>query len=302
MTPRARLDRLQKLWSAGDEETGRQLAAQFWLFLAWEPPPEAPAARQRRWLQIAHAYGLPPRAEAEALRRALLRLGLPADLAREAAAGGVAPQLAAVILPDGTDEAAVAALLREVRHETESTRGARDVVVEEELVVQALWPHGEVVLDRLDPLLLQRDGARLLPLAVADVDGAAVEVDVPPGEGAQLAHADAGLQEDLQDGVVAWVAPGQRQELGVLVQAQGRVAAALLFGGLHAEGRVLGDEPLRLQEAEVLPQRGELAGAGGAAVVLLGQVGEELGDVGAGDIGGGSDQAIRLGQEAGELR
>lgn len=119
MTTRPRLDRLARLWPAGDEEAIGQLAAQLWCFLAWEGPPEPPAERLRRWLRIAHAYGLPPVAEAEALRRALVRLGVPPHEAR-AVAGGMAPLLAARALPDELieDEVALAegaiALLKEV--------------------------------------------------------------------------------------------------------------------------------------------------------------------------------------------
>src|SRR3712207_8594144 len=51
------------------------------------------------------------------------------------------------------------------------------------------------------------------------------------------------------------------QELRVLVRAQGRAAVALLLRRLDPERRALRDQAARLEEAEVRPQRRELAGA-----------------------------------------
>jgi hypothetical protein len=68
--------------------------------------------------------------------------------------------------------------------------------------VQALRSHGQVVLDRLDAAFLELDRAGLLALA-HDAQEPALEVDVVAGEGTAFTYANACLEKDLQDGVIA---------------------------------------------------------------------------------------------------
>jgi hypothetical protein len=117
-TSKARLDRLRTFWSA-DDPVVEPLAIQLYHFLKWEDG-EAPAPKLKRWLRVVARYGLPPTAEGQALGRALVRLGVPPHVAREAAARGVPAALAVFSLPDelaGDERAqaeAATALLREV--------------------------------------------------------------------------------------------------------------------------------------------------------------------------------------------
>ena len=68
--------------------------------------------------------------------------------------------------------------------------------------MQALRSHGQVVLDRLDAAFLELDRAGLLALA-HDAQEPALEVDVVAGEGTEFTYANAGLEKELQDGVIA---------------------------------------------------------------------------------------------------
>jgi len=94
VTIRARVDRLTRVWSC-DEQAVEHLAAQFDIDLRF-PGDGPPAERLAGWLRGAARYGLPPEAEAEALRRAAVRLGVPPAVARSATRDGIGPLLAAV--------------------------------------------------------------------------------------------------------------------------------------------------------------------------------------------------------------
>ena len=98
MTPRARLDRLHRIWSP-DGAAVEQLAVDFGLMLTWGRDDEPPADRLRAWLRRTERHGLPPPAQEEALLRALLRLDVPAPAARTVASAGVPAALAVLALP-----------------------------------------------------------------------------------------------------------------------------------------------------------------------------------------------------------
>jgi hypothetical protein len=102
-----------------------------------------------------------------------------------------------------------------------------------------------------------------------------VQVDVLRPQVAGLADAQAGLEKDLEDAVLARVRACVGQDARVLLRAEEGLACSFLLGRLERGRRRLADQLLVFQKTEVAADGGDLAGArhaGEAAIAERGQV------------------------------
>jgi len=175
------------------------------------------------------------------------------------------------------------------------------VPVEKQAIGEDVGPDRLVAPQRLNGLLLQRDRARHHAFAFPDLQHVPFEVDVIEPQGTQLRNAHAGLQEDLEDGVVARLAAGQGEQLGVLIGSQVGATGALFVGGLHTGYRRLGNECVVFEKAEILPQGRELAGTGDAGELPAAEVGQVFGQIDAFDLVRSFDYYVRLVDPGDEL-
>ena len=129
-------------------------------------------------------------------------------------------------------------------------------------------------------LLVERNVAVGHPLA-GHTQQTVVQVHVVDRERGEFGDPHAGLEKDLEDGVVARCTGGHAQELGVRFLAE-VVAAALLALGRDdvLSGRVR-DRAGVDEIAEVFLDSGEVAGPGEAGDAGGPALGEVLGDIGA---------------------
>ena len=187
-------------------------------------------------------------------------------------------------------------------HLLHPTRGEPlTLVVEKEGVREILRTDSEVTPDRLDAPFLQLNRPGLHPFAGSNLEHAPLEINILTGQVAQLADANSGLQEDLQDRVVAGIGAGEGQELGVFIGAEGTSAIVFLLRRSNAKSRVRCHQAFAFEEPEELSDGGKLPGAGLSAHALLAQVGEVLRNIAAADVGRRDDRSVGLGQAAGEL-
>ena len=126
------------------------------------------------------------------------------------------------------------------------------------LIACAVVPDGKVDLQRLTGLADQRHHPILPPFPLPDGQLLGGEIDILELQVHQLAHPQACLQEEHDDGEIPGVLPGDLQQRLVLGLEEDRRLPLLPDRALDRVGRVAVDDLVVLEEFEEAPDRCQL--------------------------------------------
>src|SRR6266516_6735384 len=125
------------------------------------------------------------------------------------------------------------------------------LVVEKYMLIQAVWTVWEIGSQGLACLLLKKDCSLLVALAV-NQHRACLKVNVRKRKPNQFCNADAGLEEELQDRVIAAVACCGIEKSHIFINPQEHTLFALLLGSDNSVSGGVGKKRLIDKKLTVL--------------------------------------------------